>query len=227
MCAWCQFFWEVFRSFSAIPGIFKRAAEIFGDKRGFAAFFLSLPPGGRLPLSRGRFPLSGGNGQRPKGVGRCREATEGIGKVASKGPDEGTIIECLLDRRRGFRPAGRVPFPRGKGTKRRRGNSQGRTSFAMLNSPRPPFYGSAFVAVGLKLCGGGRRAGEDTRPYGRKQSWDVGSVNSGADLEPHQEQILQTQGPVARREVRHPLKFYAPEGFCQPQGVTLVMGVRG
>ena len=63
--------------------------------------------------------------------------------MAPKGPDEGTIIECLLDRRRGFRPAGRVPFPRGKGTKRRRGNSQGRTSFAMLNSPRPPFYGSA------------------------------------------------------------------------------------
>ena len=25
--------------------------------------------GGRLPLSRGRFPLSGGNGRRPKGVG--------------------------------------------------------------------------------------------------------------------------------------------------------------
>ena len=29
-----------------------------------------------------------------------------------------------------------------------------------------PLVKSAFVAVGLKLCGGKRRAGEDTRPYG-------------------------------------------------------------
>ena len=29
-----------------------------------------------------------------------------------------------------------------------------------------PLVESAFVAVGLKLCGGKRRAGEDTRPYG-------------------------------------------------------------
>ena len=31
--------------------------------------FLEACRGGRLPLSRGRFPLSGGNGRRPKGVG--------------------------------------------------------------------------------------------------------------------------------------------------------------
>ena len=39
---------------------------------------------GRLPLSGGRFPLSGGNGRRPKGVGRCRAATEGVGTLSPK-----------------------------------------------------------------------------------------------------------------------------------------------
>ena len=39
---------------------------------------------GRLPLSGGRFPLSGGNGRRPKGVGRCRAATEGVGTLPAK-----------------------------------------------------------------------------------------------------------------------------------------------
>ena len=33
----------------------------------------------------------------------------------------------------------------------------------------------------------------------------------------------QTQGPVARREFRHPLRFCAPEGFCLAQEVTPVM----
>ena len=39
--------------------------------------------------------------------------------------------------------------------------------------------------------------------------------------------FLQTQGPVARREFRLPLRFCAPEGFCLVQGVTPVIGVRG
>ena len=37
----------------------------------------------------------------------------------------------------------------------------------------------------------------------------------------------KTQGPVARREFRHSLRFCAPEMFCPPQGVTPVMGVLG
>ena len=41
-------------------------------------------------------------------------------------------------------------------------------------------------------------------------------------MEPHRQQFLQTQGPVARREFRHPLRFCAPEGFCLLQGVTPV-----
>ena len=37
----------------------------------------------------------------------------------------------------------------------------------------------------------------------------------------------QPQGPVARREFRHSLRFCAPEGICLLQGVTPVFGVRG
>ena len=41
-------------------------------------------------------------------------------------------------RQAGFRLAGRVPFPRGKGTKRRWGTPQRRTSFAMSACPQTP-----------------------------------------------------------------------------------------
>ena len=37
----------------------------------------------------------------------------------------------------------------------------------------------------------------------------------------------QTQGPVARWEFRHSLRFCAPEMFCLTKGVTPVIGVRG
>ena len=80
--------------------------------------------------------------------------------------------------------------------------------------PHPPPSGAP-----SPLKGEGLRAATWGRPYGRRQSRDVGSANSGADLEPHQEQILQTQGPVARREVRHPLKFCAPETMHTLSGV--------
>ena len=36
-----------------------------------------------------------------------------------------------------------------------------------------------------------------------------------------------SQGPVARRELRHSLRFCAPEGFYPRQGVTPAFGVRG
>ena len=55
-------------------------------------FFLSLPPGGRLPLSRGRFPLSGGNGRGPKGVGMMSRRDRGDRDrypSAHTGADEG------------------------------------------------------------------------------------------------------------------------------------------
>ena len=40
-------------------------------------------------------------------------------------------------------------------------------------------------------------------------------------------QFLDSQGPVARLEFRHALRFCAPEFFCPPQGITPVNGVRG
>ena len=40
-------------------------------------------------------------------------------------------------------------------------------------------------------------------------------------------QFLDSQGPVARLEFRHTLRFCAPELFCPPQGITPVNGVRG
>ena len=47
-----------------------------------------------------------------------------------------------------------------------------------------------------------RRAGEGTRPYGVSRTGNVCSAKPGAKAEPHQRQFLQTQGPVARRELR-------------------------
>ena len=38
---------------------------------------VSLPRGGLLPLSRGRFPMSGGNGRRPKEVGMMSRSDRG------------------------------------------------------------------------------------------------------------------------------------------------------
>ena len=68
LCAWCQFFWGVFLSFSDIPRIFKRTAEIFGGIGGGAAVGPGLPPDrGNRPLDKGSRPperrLAGG--QRP------------------------------------------------------------------------------------------------------------------------------------------------------------------
>ena len=65
-----------------------------------------------------------------------------------------------------------------------------------------PLVDSAFVWVGLKRGSGKRRAGEGTRPYGVSRTGNVCSAKPGAEVEPHQRQFLQTQGPVARRESR-------------------------
>ena len=57
---------------------------------------------------------------------------------------------------------------------------------------------SAPFGVGGLKCGSERR---------RRRTGRVGWKHQGADLELQQRQFLQTQGPVARREFRHPLKF--------------------
>ena len=51
------------------------------------------------------------------------------------------------------------------------------------------------------------------------------SATPGAGAGPQQRQFLQGQGPAARREFRHSLRFCAPKIQCQAKGVTLVMGV--
>ena len=53
------------------------------------------------------------------------------------------------------------------------------------------------------------------------------SATPGAGAGPQQRQFLQGQGPVARREFRHSLRFCAPEMFCLTKGVIPVMGVLG
>ena len=53
------------------------------------------------------------------------------------------------------------------------------------------------------------------------------SATPGAGAGPQQRQFFQGQGPVARREFRHSLRFCAPKIQCQAKGVTLVMGVLG
>ena len=84
-------------------------------------------------------------------------------------------------------------------------------------SPHPPRIRSAPSPPRGRLSGD--RKG---RPYGVSSTSTVGSVKPGAEVEPHQQQFLQLQGPVARRELRLPLRFCAPELFCLSQGITPV-----
>ena len=74
----------------------------------------------------------------------------------------------------------------------------------------PTKYGElSGLSVGADDLGGPRA--HNVRPYGGKRTGSVGSVWPGAAVERHQGQILQTQGPVARREFRASLRFCAPE----------------
>ena len=47
----------------------------------------------------------------------------------------------------------------------------------------------------------------------------VSSANPGAQMEPHQRQFLQGQGPVAQEESRRPFPFFAPEILLNFSGV--------
>ena len=62
------------------------------------------------------------------------------------------------------------------------------------------------------------------RPYGGMRTGSVSSVKPGAEQKPHRLKFWGSQGPVARREFRHSLRFCAPEMFCLTKGVTPVMG---
>ena len=92
------------------------------------------------------------------------------------------------------------------------------------HSPPEPVGAHSMRPPGFAPGAPGDREG---RPYGDIRTGSVGSANSGAELEAHRKQILQTQGPVARREIRHSLKFCAPEMAQYLSGGAPVNGVLG
>ena len=126
---------------------------------------VSLPPGGLLPLSRGRFPMSGGNGRRPKGVGmmsrsdrgdrdRCPNAHTGADEVRPSKPP----VPSTDHRNRAARctaPTGWSGFPSA-------GDRKG----------RPYGFTGALPEIW--------RAGEDTRPYTDAEA--LSSIRRGRTL---------------------------------------------
>ena len=84
----------------------------------------------------------------------------------------------------------------------------------------PPLRNSGGVfgfVVGADDLGGLRA--HTVRPYGGKRTGSVGSVWPGAAVEPHQGQILQTQGLEARKEP-HPSTpdFARRKGYITSKG---------
>ena len=80
----------------------------------------------------------------------------------------------------------------------RRGSSSAQGVGGRVRTPAPMAYSEAlsFFRRGA-LCA---PAGGQRPPLRRKTDRERWLANSGADLEPHQGQILQTQGPVAREK---------------------------
>ena len=94
-----------------------------------------------------------------------------------------------------------------------------------LCSTCPLHKGSRSPDRGNRPSPKGRLSGDRKgRPCGGNHTGSVGSAEPGAVVEPQQRQFLHTQGPVARREFRPPLRFCAPEIFYLAKGVTTVMG---
>ena len=82
-----------------------------------------------------------------------------------------------------------------------------------------PLFESAFVAVGLKLCGGERRAGEDTRPYGRNRTGSVGSAMPGAAVEPHHSKFSAKPAPSGAEGIAESHSDFARRKFStHPKG---------
>ena len=57
------------------------------------------------------------------------------------------------------------------------------------------------------------RAATWGRPYGERRTESIGSAKPGAQMESHQHQFLQTQGPVARREFRPATQILRARNF--------------
>ena len=89
----------------------------------------------------------------------------------------------------------------------------------VIGGPGTPLVESAFVAVGLKLCGGERRAGEDTRPYGEKRTGSVGSAMPGAAVEPHHSKFLAKPAPSGAEGIAESHSDFARRKFStHPKG---------
>ena len=98
----------------------------------------------------------------------------------------------------------------------RRGRRPRRPAEGPLRLQSPP--SSASHALGtFPLIGGRLAGGRKGRPYGWKRTGRVGSANPGAGMEPHQRQFLQTQGPVARRELRPATQILRAGSFLPDQ----------
>ena len=78
---------------------------------------------------------------------------------------------------------------------------------APTKGPRPAPSSAPVCALGHLPLGGKVWRAHNVRPYGGKRTGSVGSAKPGAGVEPQQRQFLQTQGPVAREELRKATPF--------------------
>ena len=86
--------------------------------------------------------------------------------------------------------------------------------------PQGPPLQRDYVYISRKLLGD--RKG---RPYGVFCTGAVGSETAGAVVEPHRQQFLQPQGPVARRELRPTTQILRAGNIAQPlSSASPVMG---
>ena len=144
--------------------------------RGFRRRLLKPSPWGPTPLVKGR----------------CREATEGIGKGGwpPGQTDEGTIIERFRFSQGGFAACGRrVTFPAmGKSPKDRRGTPQRRTSFANDGLPPDPIYGGRVPERWRSISGaqnlsGGLNSRRATGPWVCKNYGDCDFIPAPGPVE--------------------------------------------
>ena len=139
------------------------------------------------------------------------------GRVRTPAPTKfGGIFRFCRRGRRPRRPAGAHCAPLQQGSPLRR----------HPNVPDRPTGGASPSPTVLKKLFRDW-VGEALGPPAGICTGSVGSVKPGAPTGPHQPKFLQTQGPVARLEFRHSLRFCAPEILCQAKGITPVNGVRG
>ena len=159
---------------------------------------VSLPRGGLLPLSRGRFPMSGGNGRRPKEVGMMSRSDRGD-------RDRRPNAHTGADEVRPSKPP--VPSTDHRNRAAQCAAPTGWSGFPATGDRKGRPYGFT------RACLNPRAGGSRTRPYGvsgSSPSFCVGpvpdrpadngpaitcSARPGAEMEPQQLQFLLNPGP--------------------------------